>query len=38
MDAESSLQLVEDADRFVTRMRSYLIDKGVLETEEKGSS
>lgn len=30
MDAESSLQLVEDADQFVERIRKYLVEAGIL--------
>ena len=38
MDAESSLHLVEDADRFVERIRKYLMDERILGAEGKESS
>ncbi len=38
MDTESSLQLVEDAARFVERVRKYLTDEGILRAEGQGSN
>ena len=38
LDAESSLQLVEDASRFVERIRKYLTDEGILGIELEGSN
>ncbi|MGH9425415.1 MAG: HEPN domain-containing protein [Terriglobia bacterium] len=35
IDADASLPLVEDADRFVQRMRRYLVQEGVLEAGGK---
>ena len=35
IDADASLPHVEDADRFVQRMRRYLVEEGVLETSGK---
>ncbi len=38
MDAESSLQLVADADRFVERIRKYLLEERIIEAEGQESS
>ena len=35
IDADASLPLVEAADRFVQRMRRYLVEAGVLEASGK---
>jgi uncharacterized protein (UPF0332 family) len=37
MDAEGSLRLVEDASHFVERIRTYLLDQNILQTEDKES-
>jgi uncharacterized protein len=38
MDAESSLQLVEDAERFVVRMQNYLTTQGIPTLEDQDSN
>jgi len=38
MDAESSLQLVADADHFVERIRKYLLEERIIEAEGQESS
>jgi hypothetical protein len=38
LDAESALQLVEDASRFVERIREYLTDEGILGVAREGSN
>jgi uncharacterized protein (UPF0332 family) len=38
MDADSSLQLVEDAERFVGRMQNYLVTQGIPILEDQDSN
>lgn len=35
IDADASLSLVEDADRFVQRIRKYLVEERVLEAKDQ---